>query len=300
MKEIIDFAKQWFIKNPHVTIPSTAKEWQDRRVRDGNTPPGLTTGSLRRKGLTAKWLIDALNGVQEPILRKNKGIDYESVGFILLSKKVSENGHSRCTVQCAQCEAIDTLDYGTLSRMAGKGSMYCMVCRAAGGKPKPIETYSKEDFTAIEKVDGRIVYRHTVCGNTISRVPSAAIPICEHCNPREGYGARTTVNGISFPSKLEGEVYLVLQNLTERLGFSLERQVPYNKIFCTGTKHTADFYIPEIHLVIEASNMNTNSTSSVTARYKQTKEWKMSLDDNVLFVSCADQVEDIVRRYMKV
>lgn len=74
------------------------------------------------------------------------------------------------------------------------------------------------------------------------------------------------------------------------------RQKKYNELFNTGTKHTADFYIPKLDLVLEV----TSKYNKIGEKYKETAEWKKSLSDKVVWAYSLSEVEDIVRSKMKI
>lgn len=69
------------------------------------------------------------------------------------------------------------------------------------------------------------------------------------------------------------------------------RQKKYNELFNTGTKHTADFYIPHIPLVLEV----TSKYNKIGKKYNETAAWKKSLSSIVIFAYSLKEVEDIVR-----
>ena len=97
-----------------------------------------------------------------------------------------------------------------------------------------------------------------------------------------------------FDSKIEYEAYkILLKYLPSEL---IVRQKKYNELFNTGTKHTADFYIPIANLVLEV----TSDSNNLGSKYKETAAWKLSLSDKVQFAYSLQQVEDIVRPIAKV
>lgn len=118
--------------------------------------------------------------------------------------------------------------------------------------------------------------------------------MCEVCFPKLNFGAKHYTELGYFDSKFEYEAYkTILKYLDPKL---VIRQKKYNELFNTGTKHTADFYIPSLNLILEVTTSNNN----IGQKYKDTAEWKMSLSNNVKFAYSLSEVEDIVRSAMKV
>lgn len=303
LNELVIFARNWFVEH-NVEMPKSAAAWHNCSVRKGEIPPGCTPGSLRRLGTTTKWFIESILGKDNPTSgTKHEKMDYASLGFILVDHSWY-NGHKSCSLECAQCGHKEVIDFGTLARMRDRGDKFCRICRNAGGKPKPLHVYDRPGFKAIDYDSYRIVtLRHELCGKFITRTSAAlannTIPICEHCLDISPYvfcgrfGTKTTHSGIVFPSRVEAEVFSQLSLLAKEFNFSIRRQVPYKELFADiNTKHTADFYIPEYGVIVEAGGVNTQ-------RYIETRKWKLSLSDKVCFISKSHQVDDIVRPLLK-
>lgn len=293
-EDIVVYARDWFTINS-IDIPSTAQEWQASSVRRKEIPPGCTTITLRKFGISVKWLIESIKGKEQPCAQPKVPMDYTAIGFRMLECTMV-NSHKKCKVQCTLCGVISILDYGTLSRMRKRGDKYCHTCRGVGGKSKDISVYDRGEYTCIKYCEGIVTYTHMVCGYNITRTYSAVSngvsPICDHCYPRDVFGVKTAVDGILFPSKLEAEVYKEISSICTERGLTFSRQVPYSEIFPSITsKHTADFYINELDIIIEAGNINTS-------RYKDTTSFKLGISDKVNFVSSPNQVIDIFRRHI--
>lgn len=301
LNELVVFARNWFIEH-NVEMPKSAAAWQKCSVDRGEIPPGCTTGSLRRLGTTTKWFIESILGKDNPTSINKIDMDYGALGFNLLDYTWCK-GHKSCSLECIQCGHTEVIDYGTLARMRERGDKYCRICRNAGGKPKPLHVYDRLGFKAIAYDSRRVTLVHDTCGKSITRAAASLydgnIPVCDHClnisdtGIKGRFGAKTTHNGIIFPSKIEAEVFAQLTKLAKEFNFSIRRQVPYKELFANiNTKHTADFYIPEYGVIVEAGGVNTQ-------KYIETREWKLSLSNKVCFISKSYQVDDIVRPLLK-
>ena len=293
-------ARQWFITN-NVEVPQGAKKWQQCSVRRGEIPPGTGITSIRRYGFNLTELISCITGSGKkaynysPISQSNS---VDLVGLIIISERIVK-GHKRVLTKCACCAREEELDYGTLQRMRASSSRFCRYCRNVGGKTKQLETYDVLDgFKPVSMQDKRIKYKCEKCSSIIERtnahINTAEYLVCEVCYPKLNFGARHQTELGYFDSKIEYEAYkIILKHLDPKL---VIRQKKYNELFDTGTKHTADFYIPSLNLVLEVTSYNNN----IGQKYKDTAEWKMSLSSSVKFAYSLSEVEDIVRSAMKV
>ena len=293
-------ARQWFDNN-NVIVPSGAKMWQACSVKRGEIPPGTGVTSLRRYGFNVTALISSITNnlslkpyKYNPINTQNIG----ELGFDLISEKLI-NSHKRLTVKCLKCNREEELDYGTLQRMKSSNNTFCRYCRNAGGKVKDLQVYNIfAGFTIKEHTeDHRLVYQCNSCKELIVRtkatVTSAEYLVCEKCHPRENFGARIYTELGYFDSMIEFEAYKILLRYLDSA--NIIRQKKYDELFSTGTKHTADFYIPSINLVLEV----TTSSNNLGTKYKETAAWKMSLSNKVKFAYSLREVEDIVRPLVK-
>lgn len=293
-------ARQWFITN-NVEVPAGAKKWQKCSVRRGEIPPGTGVTSIRRYGFNLTELISYITGsgkrayIYSPIMPTNS---VDLVGMEIIQERIV-NGHKRVLTKCACCAHEEELDYGTLQRMRASSNRFCRYCRNAGGKPKTIDTYDIFDgFMPVSMEDSRLKYVCQQCTyiieRTLAHVSTAEYLVCEKCFPKLNFGARHYTELGYFDSKIEYEAYkTILKYLDQSL---VIRQKKYSELFNTGTKHTADFYIPSINLVLEVTSSNNN----IGQKYKETAEWKMSLSTSVKFAYSLSEVEDIVRSAMKV
>lgn len=293
-------ARQWFNTN-NVVVPQGAKNWQQCSVRRGEIPPGTGVTSIRRYGFNLTEFISCITGSGKkaynysPITTTNS---VELVGLVIISEKIV-NGHKRVLTKCACCAREEELDYGTLQRMKASLSRFCRYCRNVGGKTKELETYDIFDgFQPVNIQDKRVKYMCGKCSSIIERtnahVNTAEYLVCEVCFPKLNFGARHYTELGYFDSKVEYEAYkTILKYLDSKL---VIRQKKYNELFNTGTKHTADFYIPSLNLILEV----TTSSNNIGQKYKDTAKWKMSLSSSVKFAYSLSEVEDIVRSAMKV
>lgn len=298
LNELVIFARNWFVEH-NVEMPKSAAAWHNCSVSKGEIPPGCTPSSLRRLGTTTKWFIESILGKDNPTSgKKHEKMDYTALGFILVDHSWNK-GHKSCSLECIQCGHKEVIDFGTLARMRDRGGKYCRICRNAGGKPKPLHVYNRPGFVATEYNYTIVTLTHELCGKSITRTATAlannTVPVCEHCYPEQNsvFGTKVTVDGITFPSMVEAEVYSGLKALATEFNFTIIRQIPYATLFSeVSSNHTADFFIPEYSIVVEAGGLNT-------ARYKETMAWKLSLSDRVCHVPMANQVDDIVRPLLK-
>lgn len=295
-------AKQWFIIN-NVQVPTGATNWQKCSVRKGEIPPGTGVTSLRRYGFNVTAFINAITGSSKKVYRYNpitQEVLEQELGFLLVSESFVK-GHKKLVVRCTNCNVEGEIDYGTLQRMRKAKNRCCYICRGSGGKHKPLEMYNKFDgFNVIYRSDdNRLVYQCTKCDvlleRTLAHISTTEYLVCEKCYPRLNFGARHYTELGYFDSKIEYEAYKVLLSI---LGDSnlIIRQKKYDELFNTNTKHTADFYIPSLSLVLEVTSEN-NKIGEV---YKQTAKWKQSVSSCVKFAYSLSEVEDIVRSAMKV
>lgn len=292
-------ARQWFTTN-NVAVPAGAKMWQKCSVRRGEIPPGTGVTSLRRYGFNVTEFISSITGSGKKAYNYSPISATNSIDLIGL-KIISERtvmGHKRVLTKCTCCAREEELDYGTLQRMKAAGNKLCRYCRNSGGKAKDIEIYNKfEGFSVKSMSDSRITYTCLACNSDIERtlthVHASEYFVCEICFPKLNFGARHYTELGYFDSKIEYEAYkILLKYLNPSL---IVRQKKYDELFNTGTKHTADFYIPLLNLVLEV----TTSTNSIGEKYKKTAEWKQSLDCSVKFAYSLSEVEDIVRSAVK-
>lgn len=293
-------AKNWFTIN-NISVPSGARLWQSASVRKGEIPPGTGIGSLRRYGFNVTEFISIiLNDPSKKPYNYNP-LNKESLfnmGYDFISSTF-KNKHKYITVRCLKCGIEEELTYGKLQESKIRNNKYCRYCRNAGGKEKLLSSYNTyEDFSIVNKQESRLYYRCNTCNNiverTMSHYSSSEYIICEYCSPNINFGARQYTELGYFDSKVEYEAYKVLLKYLDHT--LIVRQKKYDELFSTGTRHTADFYIPNLNLVLEV----TTKTNNIGNKYKKIAEWKMSLSDTVKFAYSLSEVEDIVRSAMKV
>lgn len=293
-------ARQWFTNN-NVEVPEGAAKWQKCSVRRGEIPPGTGVTSLRRYGFNVTAFIGSI--LQDsstkpynynPLTAKN----ISELGYELISE-TWKNKHKYLLVKCLNCAREEEITYGKLQEARHSNKVYCRYCRGVGGKSKELETYDTyEGFSIVSILNGRLYYRCNTCANTLERTMShysqSEYIVCEHCHPRENFGARHYTDLGYFDSKIEYEAYkILLKYFDPKL---IVRQKKYDELFLTNTKHTADFYIPGLNLVLEV----TSNQNNLGMKYKQTAKWKQSLSKIVKFAYSLSEVEDIVRSSMKV
>lgn len=300
LEVLAEKARDWFT-NSGVEVPSGAKMWQKCSVRRGEIPPGTGITSLRRYGFNVTTFISAITGsgkkayTYSPISSENS---VDLIGLEILSERIV-NGHKRVLTKCTGCAREEELDYGTLQRMRSGSSRLCRYCRNAGGKAKDISTYDVfKGFTPVSVHDSRVTYTCNTCGSCIERtlahVHASEYLVCEVCYPKANFGARHYTELGYFDSKVEYEAYkILLKYLDSSL---IVRQKKYDELFHTNSKHTADFYIPTLGLVLEV----TTKSNNLGTKYMETAAWKLSLSSMVKFAYSLSEVEDIVRSAMKV
>ena len=258
-------AREWFIKN-NVEIPNGAVAWQKASVRNGEIPPNCGIYSLRKLGLTARVFINLVKEIDLDLTKYkyseiNPDNSEKLVGLKLVdSKLIDSKGHKNHLCECVACKHTEWLNQGTLKRMLEAGNKYCRICRKAGGKPKPLQIYNKfKGFEAIEPPDSesKVTYLCLSCNSkikrTITHIHTSDEIYCEICLPHKHILSSTKIDtdhGI-FDSKIEYACYLKLVELLATLNIEIQRQVSYTLLFNTNTKHTADFYIPKLDLVLE-------------------------------------------------
>lgn len=301
LNKLVKYAKKWFEEN-NINVPKLAKDWQTSSVRRGEIPPGCSGQKLRKLGITQKKFITLINGnkyieshINSPITKNN--IE-DILGFIHLKDKVI-NKHKKVLIKCKKCNYVEWLAYSTLQRMRKTNNKYCRICRNAGGKRKDISEYNRfGDFTAVSIDDDSIIsYKCKKCSNIIKRgmgyAKTTEYLVCEKCNPTIMMGTKFRTEIGDFDSKMEYLSYLkLIEILPEKY---IIRQKSYNELFNTGTKHTADFYVPKLNLVLEV----TTTRNNLSNKYYETMLWKLSIDPSVKFAYSIKEVEDIVRAMLK-
>lgn len=299
-KALAEFARIWFNDN-NVQIPKGAAAWQKCSVRRGEIPPGTTTGSLRKLGINVTEFISEITGIHKEKYNRSpltKDILHNKCGLTILSERVY-NGHKYITTECHKCNRVEETTYGKMQEFRLKGQKYCRYCRGVGGKEKTLDTYDTyKGFSIVSKHRGRLRYKCLTCFSiverTMSHFSSSEYIVCEVCHPRDNFGARHATELGYFDSKIEYEAYLVLLKYFPKE--DIIRQKKYDELFLTKTKHTADFYIPKLQLVLEV----TSKYNKIGEKYKEIAKWKKSLSKNVVFAYSLKEVEDIVRSAMKV
>ena len=252
-------ARQWFDNN-NVEVPKGAAMWQRCSVKHGELPPGTGVTSLRRYGFNVTALISRITNNPNLVPYKYDPITsstMDDLGLKILSEKIV-NSHKRLEVECLCCNRKEVLDYGTLQRMRSRKDKFCRYCREVGGKQKDLQLYNKfAGFTVKGRsVDSRFLYECNTCKSIIERtqtsVHTSEYIVCEVCHPRENFGARLYTELGYFDSMIEFEAYKILLKYLDKL--DIIRQKKYDELFSTGTKHTADFYIPKLDLVLEVTS----------------------------------------------
>lgn len=299
LDNLVKEAQKWF-KDNNVKIPKYAKDWQTSSVNRGEIPPGTGRDRLKKLGITQKQFITLLNNktyipthINNPItednIKEKLGLEWVSSTVICEHKKVK--------AKCLSCGYIDIIDYGTLKRMEKVGNKFCYICRKTGGKIKPISVYNKfNDFIPIAIKNGYVIYSCTKCNNcierTIEHVNTTEYLVCEHCSPYNVGCTLSTEYG-KFDSKFEYLCYKKLLTLLNKE--DIKRQISYDTLLNTGTRHTADFYIPKLDLILEV----TTKSNNIGRKYNDTMSWKLSLSDKVHFAYSLTEVEDIVHSALK-
>ena len=298
--ELAEIARKWFITNK-VEVPKTATEWRSRSVTEGEIPPGMGYSTLvSRKKVRIKTLISIINNDTNitftninPITKDNI---VELVGLEWLDYKIV-NGHKKVLIRCYSCKSIEWLDYGTLQRQRKSNNKSCRYCRNAGGKPKRLEEYTIKGFEVVSLDNNILTYKCNKCNNLIHRgrgyAKESEYLVCEFCYPNTISGTKITTEYGSFDSYIEYTSFKILLQY-----FSIEdiqRQKKYSDLFGVNTKHTADFYIPSLDIVLEI----TTKSNNLRTKYYKTAEWKKSLSDKVIFAYSVKEVEDIVRSLLK-
>jgi DNA-directed RNA polymerase subunit RPC12/RpoP len=181
--------------------------------------------------------------------------------------------------------------------MRSRSDKYCIECRDVGGKRKSLDNYKQEGFTILS-VDNSIVnYRCNGCHSSISRgiahAKRSEYIVCNKCNPYRVMGTKINTPDGRFDSMFEYKAYLKLVSILGK--HNIIRQKPYDELFSTKTKHTADFYIPKLDLVLEV----TTKYNKISDKYRNTAEWKMGISNKVIFAYTIAEVEDIVRTSLK-
>lgn len=293
-------AKTWFEENS-VEVPKGATEWQKRSVRKKELPPNMSYVTLVSK---EKVRINSL------IAKINNQTDYKEVErFPITFDNIEEvlgfywidsswiNKHKYVLIRCLWCGREENISYGTLQRMRKANHKFCRYCRNAGGKRKDLSEYIIDGFTPVSIDKSIVIYRCDTCKNIIKRgmghSKQSEYLVCEYCHPNVNTGTKIKTGLRYFDSYLEYQAFKILLNY-----FSKEdilRQVPYHTLFLTNTKHTADFYIKPLDIVLEITSIKNGFS-----HYNKTREWKEAVSTKVVFATSLSMVEDIVRSRMKV
>lgn len=303
---LAEMARKWFVEN-NVEVPKTSKEWASRSVNRGEIPQGTAVMTLRNSyGITPIVFLNILNG-KDPEVNKYKqnqitpDNSQELIGLEIIDTEYrNDNVHKISRTKCCQCGFEETLDNGTFGRMLASKNKYCRICRGASGKEKPLFIFDRfKNFIPIKQTaNKKILYRCITCDNNILRGTGYSLQaeylVCEHCNPKIISGAKLETPEGVFDSKIEYLAYLKLVEILPDT-FSIERQKSYDSLFGTKTKHTADFYLPELDLVLEV----TTNSNNLGAKYSKTMLWKLGISSKVKLALSVKEVEDIVRPLLK-
>lgn len=315
-QKILDLAQRardWFICNK-IKVPENAVAWQKSSVTRKEIPPGTGIGTLRRLGTTARIFISLINKQDisldlynrsfSSILKDHKELE-EELGFLIVEETFSSTNHKKLLVSCVRCHREEWLDYGTLNRMYKSKNKYCRYCRNAGGKAKEKGCYNIFEGMECIKVEDKVLsFSCSTCKteSTISMAYFSQLKAeqntykCPECHPRFSMATKISDSTYGdFDSTIEYNCYLTLVALLKDPGL-IQRQVLYRDI-CPhiNTKHSTDFYIPSLDLILEVTSSNNN----ISKKYQATKEWKMSIDKRVVFAHSPKEVEDIVRPLLK-
>lgn len=226
-----------------------------------------------------------------------------------ISKAVATHGDKYDYSQTRYVRAIDKVDiicptHGLFSQKA------CNHTNAKQGCPlccRKNRRHTNETFDAallasnrgVERV-GEYVDSHThidvsckQCGFCWRAMPTklvgSAATGCPRCRTEKGvYGTYVERFGIKFRSILESECYAVVDEFCVERGLSFDHQKKYPQ---STTNHTCDFFIPELSLWIETSNI---STTAYMTRIQQKIKWVYELEENFLLAKGPKQLKEIL------
>ncbi len=112
---------------------------------------------------------------------------------------------------------------------------------------------------------------------------------CPRCRTEHGvFGTYVEKFGVKFRSMLECDCYEIIIEFCNQRGFSFEHQKKYPQ---SVTNHTCDFFIPELKLWIETSNISTNTYMT---RLQQKIKWVYELQDNFLLAKGPKHLKEIL------
>lgn len=133
----------------------------------------------------------------------------------------------------------------------------------------------------------------TVCNHEWLAKPTkltgAGATGCPKCRTSKGvFGTYVERNGVRFRSILESECYVVIESYCKEHNRTFEHQKKYPQ---SVTNHSCDFYVHELQLWIEVSNIKTPEYIS---RIQQKVKWVHELNASFLFVQTAAQLKEIL------
>lgn len=112
---------------------------------------------------------------------------------------------------------------------------------------------------------------------------------CPSCRTKKGvYGTFVEHNGIRFRSILESKCYDIISQYCVDRGFTFEHQKKYPQ---STTNHSCDFFIIELKLWVEVSNINT---SQYTSRMQRKIKWVQEINENFILAQTADKLKEIL------
>lgn len=112
---------------------------------------------------------------------------------------------------------------------------------------------------------------------------------CPACRTSKGiFGTYVEHNGLRFRSMLESECYDVVEDYCKQHGYQFEHQKKYPQ---SETNHSCDFYICELRLWLEVSNIKTREYET---RIQRKVAWVRDLNENFLLVRSTTDLRKVL------
>lgn len=147
---------------------------------------------------------------------------------------------------------------------------------------------------------GEYVNAHTpievvcvVCNHTWFAKPTKLIGAnatgCPKCRTSKGmFGTFVERNGVRFRSRLESECYDMIATYCRERGYTFEHQKKYTQ---SSTNHSCDFYISELQLWIEVSNIKT---PEYVSRIQQKVKWVHELRETFVLAQTTHDLRKVL------
>lgn len=144
----------------------------------------------------------------------------------------------------------------------------------------------KGSHTPIEVECGTCQYRWCAKPTKLTGAHATGCPVCRTSNGI--FGTYVERNGMRFRSILESDCYDVVEDYCTQHNYRFEHQKKYPQ---SETNHSCDFYIYELQLWLEVSNIKTQEYET---RIRRKVAWVRDLNENFLLVRSTTDLRKVL------